>query len=76
MSKFTLPLSWQEDYFEKINFEDVVEVYGKSREDFLGGGKSSMQSPEPSKKMAEQTIKTAHARGLGVNYLLNMCVCQ
>jgi len=71
MSNFTLPLNWQDDYFEKIDFTDVVEVYGKLREDFFGGGKSSMQLPEPSKKMVEQTIKEAHAKKIEVNYLLN-----
>ncbi|MDR1961878.1 MAG: hypothetical protein LBQ16_06305 [Gracilibacteraceae bacterium] len=71
MSEFTLPLNWQDDYWEKIDFTDVVEVYGKLREDFLGGGKSSMQLPEPSKAMVAQTIKEAHDRSIEVNYLLN-----
>jgi len=71
MPKFTLPLNWQEDYFEKINFDGVAELYGKLREDFLGGGKSSMAQAEPSKKMVHKTVQRAHAMGIEVNYLLN-----
>jgi len=71
MSVFTLPLNWQEDYFEKINFDGVAEVYGKLREDFMGGGKSSMAQAQPSKKLVRETIATAHRKGIEVNYLLN-----
>lgn len=71
MSKFTLPLNWQEDYFDVINFEGVVELYGKLREDFAGGGKSSMAQAEPSKRKVQQTVERAHKMGIEVNYLLN-----
>jgi len=26
MAKYTLPLNWQEDFFEKINFDNVIFV--------------------------------------------------
>ena len=39
MSKFTLPINWQENYWDVIDFTDVVEVHGKLREDFIGGGR-------------------------------------
>ena len=71
MANFTLPLNWQDDFFEKINFDNVVELYGKLREDFMGGGKSSMAQAEPSKKLVRDTVQRAHKMGIEVNYLLN-----
>lgn len=71
MARFTLPLNWQKDYFEAIDFTGVEEVYGKLREDFLGGGKSSMAQAEPSRRQVAQTVLEAHRRGLRFNYLLN-----
>ncbi len=71
MSKFTLPINWQEDYWDVIDFTDVVEVHGKLREDFIGGGRSYFSEPDPSKKMVENFIKEAHSRNIEVNYLLN-----
>ena len=71
MAKFTLPVNWQDDYFEKIDFTGVSELYGKLREDFTGGGKSSMAQAEPSKRMVAEYIKRAHVMGIKFNYLLN-----
>ena len=71
MAKFTLPVNWQDDYFEKIDFTGVSELYGKLREDFTGGGKSSMAQAEPSKRMVVEYIKRAHIMGIKFNYLLN-----
>ena len=71
MASFTLPLNWQEDYFTSIDFTDVEEVYGKLREDFLGGGKSSMAQAEPSRRDVARAVREAHSRGVKFNYLLN-----
>jgi collagenase-like PrtC family protease len=71
MAKFTLPANWQEDFFEVIDFTDVVEVYGKMREDFIGGGKSSMAQAQPSKILVRDTVREVHKRGMSFNYLLN-----
>ncbi|MBI5207741.1 MAG: U32 family peptidase [Candidatus Firestonebacteria bacterium] len=71
MAKFAMPLNWQRDYFDKINFNQVYEVYGKLREDFPGGGKSSMAQAEPSKRLVKETVENAHRRNLQFNYLIN-----
>lgn len=71
MSRFTMPINWQEDYFDAINFDGVVELYGKIREDFMGGGKSSMAQAEPSKRQVKEVIARTHQKGMEFNYLLN-----
>ena len=70
MSNFTLPLNWQEDYFEKINFDNVVELYGKLCEDFYGGGKSSMAQTEPSRKLLRETVRRIHEMGIEMIIIL------
>jgi collagenase-like PrtC family protease len=71
VAEFTLPLNWQDDYFTRLDFTGVAEVYGKLREDFAGGGKSSMAQPEPTRAEVARTVREAHRRGLEFNYLLN-----
>jgi collagenase-like PrtC family protease len=71
MPGFAVPLNWEPGYFEALDFSKAVEVYGKLREDFTGGGKSSMAQGEPSRTDVRQAVREAHARGLEFNYLLN-----
>ena len=71
MSKFTLPINWQENYWDVIDFTDVVEIHGKLREDYIGGGRSYYSGADPSKKTVELFIREAHSRNIEVNYLLN-----
>ncbi|MBF0430868.1 MAG: U32 family peptidase [Fibrobacteria bacterium] len=71
MIHFTMPLNWQDDYFELIDFNQVSEVYGKLREDFPGGGKSSMAQAEPSRQEVARTVTEAHNRNMEFNYLIN-----
>jgi collagenase-like PrtC family protease len=71
MAKFSVPMNWQEDFFDKINFSGAYEVYGKLREDFTGGGKSSMAQAEPTRKQVCEAVGRIHKMGLEFNYLLN-----
>ncbi|MBN1760785.1 MAG: U32 family peptidase [Chitinispirillaceae bacterium] len=71
MTTFTMPLNWERDYFNRLDLSQVTEVYGKLREDYPGGGKSSMAQGEPSKREVRWTVEEAHRRGLMFNYLIN-----
>lgn len=71
MAQFALPINWEPDFFERIDFTGVTEVYGKLREDFPGGGKSSMAQAQPSRRAFSQAVNEVHARGMKFNYLIN-----
>jgi len=69
--RFTVPMNWQPDYFDRMRLDQVCEIYGKLREDFPGGGKSSMAQAEPRKKDVAHVVAQAHTRGIEFNYLIN-----
>ena len=49
----------------------VKSIYGKLREDIVGGGRPNFTLPDPSKKDLERHIALAHNYGIQFNYLLN-----
>jgi collagenase-like PrtC family protease len=69
--RFALPMNWQPDYFIAIPFDHVGEIYGKLREDYPGGGKSSMAQAQPTRQEVADAVKETHSRGMEFNYLLN-----
>lgn len=46
-------------------------VFGKLRDDMVGGGRASMLLPEISLKQLEDYVKLCHENGVKFNYLLN-----
>ena len=36
--KLTIPVNWEDDYFEKIDFSATEEIYGKLNVGLIGGG--------------------------------------
>jgi len=71
MIRLTIPINWQEDYFERIDFNNVEEVYGKLKFDLFGGGRSPLSLPHVSKFRLRGSIRTLHARNVRFNYLIN-----
>ena len=49
----------------------VVELFGKLREDAVGGGRASYQLAPISRKRLAAHVRDARAAGFGFNYLLN-----
>jgi collagenase-like PrtC family protease len=69
--KLAVPTNWDEDLLNKINKEEVNEIYGKFEKDFIGGGRASLNLPVVSIKNAKQHIEKIHRRGWEFNYLIN-----
>ena len=69
--KLTVPCNFEDDYFEKIDFSEVAEIYGKLSVDLIGGGRPALTMPTVSKKKVQWFVEEAHKRGLEFNYLLN-----
>lgn len=49
----------------------VLELYGKLRQDAIGGGRAPYQLAHVSRKQLARHVKEAHEAGIGFNYLLN-----
>ena len=49
----------------------VVELFGKLREDAVGGGRASYQIAPVSRRRLAAHVREARAAGIGFNYLLN-----
>lgn len=69
--KFSVPYNWQKDLIGRIDKRLVYDFYGKLREDFTGGGRSSFLLPQINKNRIAQHIVKIHEQGLKFNYLLN-----
>lgn len=69
--KLTIPVNWEDDYFEKIDFSQTEEIYGKLNEDLIGGGRPTLTLPTVKKDKVRTFVKEAHKRGLQFNYLIN-----
>jgi collagenase-like PrtC family protease len=69
--KLTIPVNWEDDYFEKIDFSQTEEIYGKLNEDLIGGGRPSLTLPPVKKEKVKTFVEEAHKRNLKFNYLIN-----
>ena len=69
--KLTIPVNWEDDYFEKIDFSQTEEIYGKLNVGLIGGGRPSLTLPSVKKEKVKEFVEEAHKRGLKFNYLMN-----
>ncbi len=69
--KLTIPANWQDDFFDKIDFSKVVEIYGKLPGDFIGGGRASVIFNDVSNSRFKEHVLEIKNKGLSFNYLLN-----
>jgi collagenase-like PrtC family protease len=56
---------------ESLRQYPVVELFGKLREDAVGGGRASYQLAPVSRKRLAAHVRQARDAGIGFNYLLN-----
>lgn len=71
LPRLCIPTNMQEDLIDRLDFSRVKEVYGKLREDFVGGGRSSLILPKVVPTAAKRHVREIKARGASFNYLLN-----
>ncbi|MBI3139621.1 MAG: U32 family peptidase [Sphingobacteriales bacterium] len=69
--KLTIPVNWEDDYFDKIDFSQTEELYGKLNVGLIGGGRPALTLPEVKKEKVKDFVEEAHRRGLKFNYLMN-----
>ena len=69
--KLSVPTNWQIDLLEKLDKQNVEDIYGKLDKDFFGGGKPSVLIYSPGKRGASEYVSLVHRHGLKFNYLLN-----
>ncbi|GAB4231883.1 MAG: peptidase U32 family protein [Deltaproteobacteria bacterium] len=56
---------------EALRGTPVVELFGKLREDAVGGGRAAYQIARVSRKRLQAHVREARAAGISFNYLLN-----
>jgi len=69
--KLTIPVNWEDDYFDKIDFSETEEIYGKLNVGLIGGGRPTLTLPGVKKEKVKEFVAEAHKRNLKFNYLLN-----
>ncbi len=67
----TVPLNWEDNYFDELDFSNIEEVYGKMKIDFIGGGRPPFTMKDVSRRKVESFVHQAHRRNVKFNYLLN-----
>ncbi len=69
--KLVIPTNFSEDYFDKIDFSQTEEIYGKMTIDLIGGGRAAFTLPTVKKEQIVEFTKETHKRGMQFNYLMN-----
>jgi len=69
--KLTIPVNWEDDYFDKIDFSQTEEIYGKLNIGLIGGGRPTLTLPSVKKEKVKEFVDEAHRRNLNFNYLMN-----
>ncbi|HRX94294.1 MAG TPA: U32 family peptidase, partial [Chitinophagaceae bacterium] len=69
--KLTIPVNWEDDYFDKIDFSETEEIYGKLNVGLIGGGRPTLTLPNVKKEKVKDFVDEAHRRNLKFNYLMN-----
>ena len=69
--KISLATNFDDTLIDKIKDYPIYEIYGKMKEDILGGGRPDNTLKEVSKKRLEEHVKKVRDAGFKFNYLLN-----
>ncbi len=69
--KISLATNFNDELIEQIKNYPVYEIYGKLKDDILGGGRPDNTLSPISKKRLEEHVKKTLAAGIKFNYLLN-----
>ena len=69
--KISLATNFDNSLIDQIKGFPVYEIYGKMRNDFIGGGRPDNELAEIEQKTFEEHVKKATTNGIKFNYLLN-----
>jgi collagenase-like PrtC family protease len=67
----SIPINFENAFFDRIDLSAVDEVYGKLPSDCIGGGRPSVTFSGPTRKEFSHYVHEIAKRGLRFNYLLN-----
>ncbi|MFA6778087.1 MAG: U32 family peptidase, partial [Bacilli bacterium] len=71
MMKISLATNFDNNLIEQIKEYPIYELYGKLKEDSIGGGRPNNTLSEVSKQILESHVKKCNESGIKFNYLLN-----
>ncbi len=69
--KISLATNFDNELIDKIKGYPVYEIYGKMKNDFVGGGRPDNTLSEIDRKTFESHVKKVRQAGIKFNYLLN-----
>jgi len=69
--RLSVATNFDPELIEKLKGYPVVELFGKLREDAVGGGRASYQLGRISRRRLAEHVAQATAAGISFNYLLN-----
>lgn len=70
--RFDLATNFDDELLKRVSELNAIKsVYGKLREDIVGGGRPNYTLPDVSRKRLKEHIQVAHNNGILFNYLLN-----
>jgi collagenase-like PrtC family protease len=69
--RLSLATNFDPRLIEEVRGTPVVELFGKLREDAVGGGRAPYQLAPVTRKEIERHVRHAREGGIGFNYLLN-----
>lgn len=69
--KFSVPTNWQPELIQALSAEYADEVYGKLRDDPIGGCRNSYSLPFISRRNTRAYISQLHKKGIKFNYVIN-----
>ena len=69
--KISLATNFDDELIDKIKEYPVYEIYGKLKNDFIGGGRPDNTLNEIDKEVFERHVKKVRSAGIKFNYLLN-----
>lgn len=69
--KISLATNFDNNLIDKIKKYPVYEVYGKLKDDYIGGGRPGNTLADIDKKTFESHVKKVRSAGIRFNYLLN-----
>ncbi|UCH15647.1 MAG: hypothetical protein JSV22_06705, partial [Bacteroidales bacterium] len=62
--KLTVPVNWEDNYFDELDFSCTEEIYGKMKIDYIGGGRPPFTMKDISRKKVESYVNEAHKRNI------------
>ena len=69
--KFSVPTNWQWDLIRSLTGDCIDEIFGKLKDDPVGGLRNAYSLPAISRKQAVRYIQEIHKKGMKFNYVLN-----